>query len=90
MIPITRYIDSSAQILWWELDEMILLLASMIFGVATRTLTYCLVVGFLSVFLIAKLKSGRSDGIVYHWLWWYGVPGFVIKGPSSEVREFLE
>lgn len=90
MVAIPRYIDSPPQILWWELDELILLLASMFFGVATRTLTYCLLVGFVSVWIIAKLKGGRSEGIVLHWCWWHGVPGFRLRGPSSEVREFLE
>lgn len=90
MVTIPRYIDNQPQILWWELDELILLLAAMFVGVVTRTLTYCLLVGAASVWLIARLKTGQSDGVVYHFAWWHGVPGFRLRGPSSEIREFLE
>jgi conjugal transfer pilus assembly protein TraL len=90
MVKIPRYIDSPPQILYWELDEMLFLFVSLIVGVLTRTLGYCVLVGLASVWAISKLKGGQSDGVVFHWCWWHGIPLFTLSGPPSDIREYLE
>jgi conjugal transfer pilus assembly protein TraL len=91
MVTIPRYLDNPPQLLWFELDELLFLLISIIVGILTRTLTICLLVGLASVWVISKLKGGQSDGIVLHWWWWYGIPGFRLRrGPPSQIRDYCE
>lgn len=91
MVTIPRYLDTPPQILWFEIDELIFFLVSMVVGILTRTLTACLLVGIASVFVLSKLKSGQSDGVILHWWWWHGIPGFTLRrGPPAQITEFLE
>jgi conjugal transfer pilus assembly protein TraL len=88
---IPRYIDSPPQLLWWELDEVIVLIICVFAGMLARELTAFLVVGVLSTVLIGRMKRGKSDGIVYHWCYWLCLPGFSLPGyPPGDQREFLE
>jgi len=91
MVKIPRYIDTQPQILWWELDEVIVLLLSIFAGIVTRQLTYFLIGGFIATYFITKLKSGKSKGYVFHWLYWLGIPSFQFRNvPPGHYREFLE
>ena len=38
MVKIPRYIDTQPQILWWELDEVIVLILCLFVGILTRQL----------------------------------------------------
>ncbi len=91
MAQIPRYIDAPPQMLWWELDEVLVLFVAIIVGILTRQLTYLLIVGGVSVYIISKVKSAKSDGFVFHFFYWIGMPTFQFRrGPSGVVREFIE
>jgi len=91
MVKIPRYIDTQPQILWWELDEVILLVLALFAGIMTRELTYFLLGGFIATYFMAKLKSGKSKGYVFHLFYWLGIPSFQFRGlPPGHRREFLE
>jgi conjugal transfer pilus assembly protein TraL len=91
MVRIPRYIDTQPQILWWELDEVILLVLSLFAGILTRQLTYFLLGGFVATYFVSKLKSGKSKGYVFHWFYWLGIPSFQFRSlPPGHRREFLE
>lgn len=91
MVKIPRYIDSQPQILWWELDEIIVLIMCLIVGIITRQLTYFLLGGFVATYFIAKLKTGKSEGYIFHWFYWLGMPSFQFRRvPPGDRREFLE
>jgi conjugal transfer pilus assembly protein TraL len=41
--------------------------------------------------MISTLKSGKSDGFIFHFAYWYGIPGFDLPlGPDGTVRELIE
>jgi conjugal transfer pilus assembly protein TraL len=91
MVRIPRYIDTQPQILWWELDEVIILIMAIFAGILTRQLTYFLLGGVISTYFITKLKSGKSKGYVFHWFYWLGIPSFQFRRlPPGDRREFLE
>lgn len=91
MVKIPRYIDSQPQILWWELDEIIVLIMCLIVGIITRQLTYFLLGGFVATYFITKLKTGKSEGYFFHWFYWIGMPSFQFRRvPPGDRREFLE
>lgn len=88
---IPRYIDSPPQILWWELDEVIILIICVFAGIISRELTLLLLIGVGSVILIGKTKQGKSEGIVLHWCYWWCIPMFSFRRcPSGDIREFIE
>jgi len=91
MVIIPRYIDTQPQFLWWELDEVIVLIMCMMVGIITRQLTYFLIAGFAVTYFLTKLKSGKSDGYIFHWFYWLSIPSFQFRRvPPGERREFLE
>ncbi len=88
---ILRYLDNPPQIAWWELDELIVLILCGFIGILTRHLTFLLIVGLVCTFMISTLKSGKSDGFIYHCAYWYGIPGFDLPlGPQETIRELIE
>ncbi|MEW6542464.1 MAG: type IV conjugative transfer system protein TraL [Nitrospirota bacterium] len=91
MYTIPRYIDSPPQVLWWELDEIVILIICIFAGIISRELTTLTAVGICSTILISKTKRGKSEGIVLHWCYWHCLPMFSLKGcPSGDVRELVE
>ncbi|ALA58007.1 type IV conjugative transfer system protein TraL [Nitrospira moscoviensis] len=88
---IPRYMDNPPQIAWWELDELIVLILCGFIGILTRQLTSLLIVGLMCTFMISTLKSGKSDGFIFHCAYWYGIPGFDLpQGPQGTIRELIE
>lgn len=88
---IPRYMDSLPQIGWWELDELIVLILCGFIGIVTRQLTSLLLVGLACTLIISKVKTGKSDGFIFHFAYWYGIPGFGLPlGPEGPVRELIE
>ena len=46
-VDIPRYIDSQPQFLWWEFDELIVVVLLFSMGIMTDTLTFMLLIGIL-------------------------------------------
>lgn len=88
---VPRYMDSLPQILWWEVDELALLFLTFFLGILTKQLTLLVGMGLVATFILSKVKNGKSDGFIFHLAYWYGVPGFQLRGaPDGSVREFVE
>jgi conjugal transfer pilus assembly protein TraL len=64
---IPRYMDALPQILWWELDELVILFLSFFLGLITRQLTTLLIVGVISTFILAKLRTARVMALFFIW-----------------------
>jgi len=88
---IPRYLDSLPQIFWWEIDELAVLFVCIFLGIVTKFLTYLIVVGIVSTLILSKMKNGKSDGFLFHWAYWSGVPTFQLTGaPHGTTREMME
>jgi conjugal transfer pilus assembly protein TraL len=60
-------------------------------GILTRQLTYFLLGGLVATYFITKLKTGKSDGYIFHWFYWLSIPSFQFHGgPAGHIREFIE
>lgn len=91
MVQIPRHIDSLPQILWFEMDELVIFLSFFGVGLYSRHIVEMLVMGLIAVYGIMKLKAGRSEGIFIHWLWWRGLPLVNFRWcPEAYHREFSE
>lgn len=66
-IEIPRYLDSLPQFLWWELDELIVLIGLFAGGIAIGELIYVIVLGILpAMFYLGKFKREALEGGIYH------------------------
>lgn len=65
-VQIPRYVDSQMQVLFWELDEVVPVIALMGAGILTDTLSYMLVVMIIVWKLFGKFKDSNLDGILMH------------------------
>ena len=49
------------------------------------------VVGIVSTLILSKMKNGKSEGFLFHWAYWSGVPTFQLTGsPHGTTREMME
>ena len=89
MTRIPRYIDDPPTILFWDLDEFVLLCIFIVLGIITGKLTVFGLVGLVLSKIVGKFKQDKSDGYFLHILYWWGV--MPLKGvPPSYKRNFVE
>jgi len=65
-IPIPRYLDNPPQILFWESDELVPIVALAGVGIVTGTLTYCLVAAYVLHKVFMRFKSRHMRGYLWH------------------------
>lgn len=88
---IPQCIDDPIQFFFWEIDEAIPVLAGMGLGIVMDAMIAFTLAGLIASRLVARLKKGKHQYFMVHWLYWQGCPGFSLKGyPPSHVRKFLE
>jgi len=84
---IPRYLNSQAQILWWEMDELAIIAASIGIGIVFELLLLTVPLGLLGAKALARVKAERGHGFALHYAWWNGVPIARLRIPSA-YREF--
>ena len=73
-VNIPRYIDSQPQFLWWEFDELIMVVLLFTLGIMTDTLTLMLLVVIpTTTWALKRFKNNSLEGIFYHMMFWVGV-----------------
>ncbi|MFI5303526.1 MAG: type IV conjugative transfer system protein TraL [Nitrospiria bacterium] len=86
---IPRHIDDPQRFMFWELDELGVMVSFMMIGVLFNFFFVGTVLGIIFMFMLSKIKSGRPRGFFMHWLYHKNlidIPGL----PPSEVKEFHE
>ncbi|MFQ5779164.1 MAG: type IV conjugative transfer system protein TraL [Nitrospiria bacterium] len=84
---IPRYIDDPPQFLFWELDELILVVGLFGLGIFINYPTLCGLIGIILARLAGMQKSGKADGYLWHFLYWFGL----VEGrPNGSIREMHE
>ncbi len=84
---IPRYLNAQIQLLWWELDEVLILTAAIGIGIVFELLTLTVPIGLLAAKGLAKVKAEQGHGWLLHYAWWKGIPIARLVIPSSH-REF--
>lgn len=89
MTSIPRHIDDPPQILFWDLEEFMLLCIFIVIGLLAGKLIMFGLVGVVISKALGKLKQDKSDGYFLHLLYWWGI--MPLKGlPPSYKRTFVE
>ena len=84
---IPRYLNAQAQILWWELDEVLVMAAALGIGILYEMLLLSVPLALVSAKLMAKVKAEHGHGWVLHAAWWHGIPLCRLVLPNTH-REF--
>jgi type IV conjugative transfer system protein TraL len=84
---IPRYLNSQAQILWWEMDEVMVLTAATGMGIVFEVLLIAVPLGLIAARFMAKVKADHGHGWLLHQAWWNGIPLARLIVPSTH-REF--
>lgn len=70
---IPRYLDSPRQLFFWEIDEVIPLLACIGVGLVMEFLGYSILIGLVLTKIVKALKRGKIEGVMFHLAHYYGV-----------------
>lgn len=70
-----RTVDDPAQVFFWAIDELIVVLVLVGGGIFSGKLMWCLLAAFLWTRLYRRFREGRPDGFLQHYLYWYGLGG---------------
>ncbi len=84
---IPRYLNAQAQLLWWELDEVLVMSAALGIGILYEVLLLSIPLALLAAKAMAKIKHEHGHGWILHKSWWHGIPLCRLTLPHTH-REF--
>lgn len=89
---IPRYIDSTPQLFFWEIDEFMILAASMGVGIlfGGMNTVYGLICGFALVNMFKRYKAGSLPGQLNHLFHWHNIMNMNAYFPRSGVRRIFK
>jgi type IV conjugative transfer system protein TraL len=80
---IPRYLNAQAQLLWWELDEVLVITAALGIGIMYEVLLLAVPIALLATRAMAKMKAEHGHGWILHQAWWHGIPLASLTIPST-------
>jgi conjugal transfer pilus assembly protein TraL len=80
---IPRYLNSQAQLLWWELDEVLVITAALGIGIMYEVVVLSVPIALLAAKFMAKTKAEHGTGWLLHAAWWHGIPLTSLTIPST-------
>jgi conjugal transfer pilus assembly protein TraL len=89
---IPRYIDSTPQLFFWELDELVILIASLAVGILVGGLytVVSLGVGFYLVDVFKRYKDGGLAGQLNHIAHWSNFVNINSRFPNGGARRMFK
>lgn len=72
---IPKYLNAQIQLLWWELDEIIVLLTFTSFGIISNHPFLGAGLGFIAMNIYTKLSTKKQPGFFKHTMYKYGMWG---------------
>jgi conjugal transfer pilus assembly protein TraL len=83
-LPLPRAIDDPPYILLFRLDDLAPAAAVIVAGYLADALLPSLVVAVAAAWLYQRVRAGRPEGFVQHWLWFWGLypnQGYSFRNP---------
>lgn len=88
---IPRYLDEPERVLFWTMDELLILLVPIFVGIACDFAALGLFVGIAGVALYSRLKARIGEHFFSGVLYWY-LPPWLSRfkaTPPSYIREYI-
>ncbi len=89
LVQIPRYVDSQMQILFWEIDEVVPVVALMGVGIMTDTMLYMVGVMVVVWKLFGRFKNSNLDGILMHLAYANGISNLNRRFPPGIERFYV-
>lgn len=87
---IPHSIDDQVQVMFWELDEAIVIMAALGLGILIEALGPCLLVGIGAVWQLGRNKQMTLRGYLQHFCYWIGLMGLNKVFTNGQIREWIE
>lgn len=87
-IAIPRYVDSQAQMFWWEVDELIPLVSMFGVGIMIGSIATMMIPAVGVSYLFSRFKSASLDGVLLHLGYWIGAVPLNRYFKNGAVRNF--
>lgn len=72
-VEIPTDLDAPKRILFWTIDQAIPFSVFFVGGMLAGKLLYGIAIGVAVSWVLDKYRNSRSDGLMQHFLWYYGV-----------------
>ncbi len=89
MRKIPNYMDDPPQLLFWELDEFLMLSIMFGVGILVNYLLTLILIGIVFIKFYRKTKDRRATGFMLHVVYWHTGIGSRDKGPTSLPNPFI-
>lgn len=89
VVSIPRYIDSQYQVFFWEMDELVPLIVFLGVGIVFEVLLWALIAGVILTVRFSRFKLARLDGVLVHFVYWFGILTLNKTFKNGLVREML-
>jgi conjugal transfer pilus assembly protein TraL len=71
-VKVPRFVDENMQISFFEIDEVMFIVAGLFLGVLFKMLFWGLIAGFFLASLFSKYKQSKNRGFLLHFIYWHG------------------
>jgi conjugal transfer pilus assembly protein TraL len=90
MIPIPKRLNDLPKMMFWEIDQAMVFMCSMMLGITANMTMTAAAIGLVAAWGYGKLKSGKHRGFAKHVLYWFTPFNTGLRRtPPSYIREFL-
>lgn len=89
-LKMPRNLDDQIMVLFWSADELLPGFAIFIVGVLINQKLICFLFAWAITKIFRKMKEGRPDGFLLHFIYWWGIMGAKSRTfPNPFIREYL-
>lgn len=84
--------DGPPKLLWWELDQAMVFMFGIVFGILSDFLLFGIAAGIWGMRWYGRKKAGKHRMYVVHLMYWYLPSEWLFSFPSlppSSTREFI-
>jgi conjugal transfer pilus assembly protein TraL len=89
MRDIPNYLDDPQQLLFWEIDEFLLLAIMFGIGIMVNYPGVLTLLGLIGIKFYRKIKDRQASGFLLHAMYWYTAIGSEETSPTSRPIAFI-
>lgn len=89
IVDMPRHIDDPTQYLFWEIDEVMVVVGLCAFGIAFEALITMFMVGLVAAYWLRRNKVTQLPGLTVHIAYWIGLTSLSRVFTNGAVRELV-
>lgn len=86
---VPKYLNAKPQLLWWELDQFMILMVFTGLGVMANKQFEGAAIGFILMFLYTKITNSNQPGFIKHFSYKYGMWGAKGRVVEYYIKELM-